>query len=149
MLTGKLVRVRYARNKLVPLYVEASDPGLQAFAEQILLVYRSSVGRTRGEIAEELSDLIPEGPRGLLPAGLAKLLEDRCEFEVASDHPPDELREAAFKAAAIHRAESAKSGVPFERNTVLNEVAGSLSLALSPEQIERSLFADLKDEQRV
>jgi predicted nuclease of restriction endonuclease-like RecB superfamily len=149
MLTGKLVRVRHARNKLVPLYVDASDSGLQALAEQLLLAYRASSGRTRGEIADELSDLIPEGPRGLLPAGLAKLLEDRCEFEVAADHPPDVLREAAFKAAAIHRSEAAKTGVPFNRDSVLAEVAGSMSLTLSPEQIERSLFADLKDEQRV
>jgi predicted nuclease of restriction endonuclease-like RecB superfamily len=149
MLTGKLVRVRHARNKLIALYVDASDPGLLAFAEQILLAYRSSVGRTRGEIAEDLSDLIPEGPRGLLPAGLAKLLEDRCEFEVSADHPPDELREAAFKVAAIHRAEAAKNGKPFDRNAVLAEAAESLSLTLYPEQFDRSLFADLKDEQRV
>ena len=66
----------------------------------MLLAYRGAAGRTRGEIADELTDLIPEGPRGLCPAGLAKLLEDRCEFEVAADHPPDELREAVFKAAA-------------------------------------------------
>ncbi len=149
MLTGKLVRVRHARNKLVPLYVEPADQGLLALAEQLLLAYRSAPGRTRGEIAEDLSDLIPEGPRGLLPAGLAKLLEDRCEFEVTADHPPDELREAVFKVAALGRAEAAKAGVPFDRNAVLSEVAGQLSLTLTPEQIDRSLFADLKDEQRV
>jgi predicted nuclease of restriction endonuclease-like RecB superfamily len=149
MLTGKLIRVRQARNKLVPLYVDASQPAMQALAEQVLLAYRSSAGRTRGEIAEELSDLIPEGPHGLLPAGLAKLLEDRCDFEVTSDHPPDELREAAFRSAAIHRAEASRAGVPFDRNAVLEEVASSLGGVLSTEQIERSLFADLKDEQRI
>jgi uncharacterized protein len=149
MLTGKLVRVRYARTKLLPLYVDPADPGLIELAEQMLLAYRNSPGRTRGEIAEELSDLIPEGPRGLLPAGLAKLLEDRCEFEVAADHPPEALREAVFRAAAAGRAEAAEKGVPFDRTAVLKEVAEGLSLTLTPEQIERSLFADLKDEQRV
>ena len=149
MLTGKLVRVRHARNKLVPLYVDATDPGLLALAEQILLAYRSAIGRTRGEIEDDLSDLTPEGPRGLLPAGLAKLLEDRCEFEVSSDHAPDVLREAAFKCAALLRVSASRAGVPFDRNTVLNEIAESLSLNLSPAQIDRSLFADLKAEQRV
>jgi predicted nuclease of restriction endonuclease-like RecB superfamily len=149
MLTGKLVRVRHAKNKLVPLYVEPSDSSLVALAEQLLLVYRSAAGRTRGEIEEDLKDFIPEGPRGLLPAGLAKLLEDRCEFEVESEHPPGDLREAAFKAAAIARAEAAKAGTPFDRRAVLQGVAESLSLTLTPEQIDRSLFADLKDEQRV
>lgn len=149
MLTGKLVRVRHARNKLVPLYVEPADSSLKALAEQIVLAYRSAPGRTRGEIADDLSDLIPEGPRGLLPGGLAKLLEDRCEFEVAADHPPDALREAVFTAAATARAAAAKAGTPFDRTAVLAEVADSLSLTLTPEQIDRSLFADLKDEQRV
>ncbi len=149
MLTGKLIRVRHAKNKLVPLYVEPADSSLVALAEQLLLAYRSSPGRTRGEIADDLTDFIPEGPRGLLPAGLAKLLEDRCEFEVEADHPPGELREAVFSAAAVARAEAAQSELPFDRNQVLTEVASSLSLTLTPEQIDRTLFADLKDEQRV
>lgn len=149
MLTGKLVRVRHAKNKLVPLYVEPSDSTLVALAEQLVLAYRASPGRTRGEIADDLSDFIPEGPRGLLPGGLAKLLEDRCEFEVEAEHPPDALREAVFKAAATARAEAAQAGKSFDRSAVLQEVAESLSLTLTPEQIDRSLFADLKDEQRV
>ena len=105
MLTGKLVRVRHAKNKLIPLYLDPGDDDCSALAEQLLLAYRTSAGRTRGEIEEDLTDLIPEGPRGLVPAGLAKLLEDRCEFEVAADHPPDELREAVFTLAAQHRAD--------------------------------------------
>lgn len=149
MLTGKLIRVRHAKNRLVPLYVEPDDSGLRGLAEQILLAYRSGPGRTRGEIADDLTDLIPEGPRGLLPAGLAKLLEDRCEFEVAAEHPPEELRAAAFRAAAIHRAAAAQAGIPFDRDAVLAEIAAQLSLTLTPEQVDRSLFADLKDEQRV
>src|SRR5262245_28736544 len=149
MLTGKLVRVRHAKNKLVPLYVPPADEGLLALAEQIILAYRNSPGRTRGEIDDDLRDYIPEGPRGLLPGGLAKLCEDRCEFEVAADHPPDELRQAVFKAAALARAEAAKAKKPFDRNAVMSEVAEELSLTLDAEQIDRSLFADLKDEQRV
>ena len=144
-----MVRVRHAKNKLVPLYVEPREESLVALAEQLLLAYRGSPGRTRGEIEDEFTDLIPEGPRGLLPAGLAKLLEDRCEFEVAADHPPDQLREAIFKAAATHRAEAANAQRPVDRAAVLKQVAEELSLALTPEQIDRSLFADLKNEQRV
>jgi predicted nuclease of restriction endonuclease-like RecB superfamily len=149
MLNGKLVRVRYAKNKLVPLYIDPRDEVTLALAEQIVLAYRMAPGRTRGEIEDELADYIPEGPRGLLPGGFAKLCEDRCEFEVTADHPPDELREAVFRAAAKARAAVGDTLAPFDRVAVLAEVAESLSLDLTPEQIDRSLFADLKDEQRV
>src|SRR3954466_3031660 len=108
MLTGKMVRVRHAKNRLIPQYLNATDESLLALAEQLLLAYRNAPGRTRGEIEEDLGDLIPEGPRGLLPGGLAKLLEDRCEFEVSADHPPDELREAVFKTDRAARAETAR-----------------------------------------
>lgn len=147
MLTGKLVRVRHARNRLVPLYLEATDPHWLGVAESLLLAYRDAAGRTRGEIAEELVDVVGEGPRSLVPQGLAKLCEDRCEFEIASDQPPEALREVVFRLAAEQRAESAKSRTPFDRSAVISTAATELKL--NPEQIERSLFADLKDEQRV
>ena len=35
--------------------------------------------------------------------GLAKVLEDRAEFEVVADVPPDEVREKVFTAAAEYR----------------------------------------------
>src|SRR5437660_6208330 len=123
MLTGKLVRVRHARNRLLPQYLDTANEGWLALAEQLLFAYRSAPGRTRGEIEEELAPLVGEGPQSLLHQGLAKLLEDRCEFEVASDHPPDEIREAVFRAAAVHRAETAGSQRPFDRAAVLAEVS--------------------------
>ncbi|MCS6865384.1 MAG: DUF790 family protein [Gemmataceae bacterium] len=149
MLTGKLVRVRHAKNRLVPLYVEPTDAGLLGLAEQILWVYRSALGRTRGEIDDELKDFIPEGPRGLLPLGLAKLCEDRCQFEIAADYPPEDLRDAVFHAAALARAQAATQHRSFDRQAVLTDIATRLSLTLTAEQIDQSLFADLKAEQRV
>ncbi len=147
MLTGKLVRVRHARNKLVPLYLEPTDPVWVGVAEQLLFAFRSSPGRTRGEILDELSDLIGEGPRSLVHKGLCDLLEDRCEFEVTSEHPPEAIREAIFRAAVRHRVAAAAAEIPFDRNVVVARVANEM--ALSVEQIEQGLFADLKDERRV
>ncbi|HJZ57782.1 MAG TPA: DUF790 family protein [Gemmataceae bacterium] len=147
MLTGKLVRVRHARNKLLPMYLDPESESWKGVAEQLLFGFRQAAGRTRGEIEEELADVVGEGPRALVHQGLAKLLEDRCEFEVTSDHPPDEIREAVFRAAALHRCESAKTRTPFDRSAVIAEVSNELKL--NPEQIEQGLFADLKDEQRV
>lgn len=147
MLTGKQVRVRHARNKLVPLYLDPHSDHWLGVAARLLRLYCDSPGRTRGEMAEALADLVGDGPTQLVHQGLAKLLEDRCEFEVASDTPPDQLREHVFKAAAEARAEAVRAKVPFDRTAVLDQVAREL--AVTPQQVEVGLFADLKDEQRV
>lgn len=144
MLTGKLVRVRHARNKLVPLYLDPADRSWLGVAEQLLFAFRGAPGQTRGEVWAELADVVGEGPRSLVHQGLADLLENRCEFEVTADHPPEELRDAAFRAAVTHRQ---KVGAAFDRTAVLAEVGAALNL--SAEQVELSLFADLKDERRV
>jgi predicted nuclease of restriction endonuclease-like RecB superfamily len=146
MLTGKLVRVRHARNKLVPLYLDPRDKNWLGVAEQLLAAFREAPGRTRGELEAELADVAGEGPRQLVHQGLAKLLEDRCEFEVASDVPPEKVREAAFRVAAAHHA-AARADRPFDRDAVLAAVAAELKLL--PEQVDQALFADLRDEQRI
>src|SRR5438105_2066255 len=103
MLTGKLVRVRYARDRILPCYLDVTDPALQEAAERLLELFRSQGERTRGELEEEVREAIGSDPGQLVHQGLVKLLEDRCEFEVMSGHPPDELRELVFHAAMAQR----------------------------------------------
>src|SRR5436305_3901186 len=133
MLTGKLVRVRHARNKLVPHYLNARDPIWLGVADQLLSVFREAPGRTRGDLEAELADLVGDGPGQLVHQGLAKLLEDRCETEVSADVPPDQVREAVFRTSAQHHAAAMKAGAPFDRGVVLAALADELKLA--PQQV--------------
>ncbi|HEY1381250.1 MAG TPA: DUF790 family protein [Gemmataceae bacterium] len=142
MLTGSLVRVRHARNRIVPVYAKVDDPANLALAERLIDNFRGQEWRTRGEIQEDLAAAFGDAPLSFLQQGLAKLLEDRCEFEVVAEHAPDKLREAAFRASAAARAAG-----PFDRAAVLAAVAAELNL--SPEEVEGGLFADLKSEQRL
>src|SRR6516225_715860 len=145
MLTGKLVRVRYARDRIVPCYVNAGDPAWLEVAERLRGLFHGQEGRTRGELEADLRETFGDDPAQLVHQGLAKLLEDRCEFEVVAGHPPERLREAVFLAAARRRKES--QAAPFDRQAVLQDVAGELGL--SPETVDQGLFADLKSEQRL
>ncbi|MGH7170426.1 MAG: DUF790 family protein, partial [Gemmataceae bacterium] len=151
MLTGKMVSVRYARDRIIPRYLDVSDPGWLEVAERLLTLFRGQEGRTRGELEEEQSELFGDDPSQLVHQGLAKLLEDRCEFEVVSGHPPEAIRAAVFRAATRSRlASTAGEDVPqagFERDAVLREAANELSL--TPDTVEQGLFADLKSEQRL
>src|SRR6476620_10162821 len=100
MLTGKQVRVRFARDKILPQYLDTRDAEWLGVAEELLGVFRSSQGAARGQVDAEIEELFGDLPQPLIHNGLAKLLEDRCEFEVDSPLPPDEVRDAVFVAAA-------------------------------------------------
>ncbi|HEY7330230.1 MAG TPA: DUF790 family protein [Gemmataceae bacterium] len=151
MLTGKMVAVRYARDRIMPRYIDVSDPGWLEVAERLLTLFRGQEGRTRGELEEDQLELFGEGPSQIVHQGLAKLLEDRCEFEVVSGHPPEEIRATVFRMAALHRLAPADPNEViekrFDRQAVLDEAARELSLM--PQTLEQGLFADLKSEQRL
>jgi predicted nuclease of restriction endonuclease-like RecB superfamily len=146
-----MVSVRYARDRILPRYIDVNDPGWREVAERMLTVFRGQDDRTRGELEEELGELFGEGPSQLVHQGLAKLLEDRCEFEIDSGHPPEIIRAAVFKTATRERMALASPerdlDSHFRRDKVLTEVARELEL--TPEAVEQGLFADLKSEQRL
>jgi uncharacterized protein len=154
MLTGKMVRVKHARDRIIPYYLDTDSDTWREVAEVLLEVFRGKEGVTRGEIEEEIEDTFGSDPGQLVHQGLCKLLEDRCEFEVVSGHPPDQLRDAVFRAAAFQRAALGPAeGLPdtpapaFDRNLAIQQVARDLGLPV--EQVEAGLYADLRTEQRL
>ena len=160
MLTGKMVRVRYARDRIVPHYIDGADPAWVETAERLLELFRGQEGKTRGQLEDEQREAFGDDPGQLVHQGLVKLLADRCEFEVSADHPPEQLRVAVFRAATRRRKDAVLgAGSPandddlrnavaaFDRAAVLQEVAAELGL--TPEAVDQGLFADLKSEQRL
>jgi predicted nuclease of restriction endonuclease-like RecB superfamily len=156
MLTSNLVRVRFVRQRIVPVYLEVHDPAWLEVAERLLEMFRAQEGRTRGELEEDIKETFGGDPSQLVHQGLAKLLEDRCEFEVVSGHPPEQLREQVFTAATQWRRENRGDETSldptvlnrgFDRNAILREVADRLGM--TPEAVDQGLFADLKSDQRL
>ena len=162
MLTGDLVRVRISKERVIPLYLNRESPQWLEAAESLLAIFREGVGMTRGEIEEEIDDLFGgEGQATLVHRGLAKVLEDRAEFEVVADVPPDLIREKVFTAAAEYR-KSLKAGRPEPhrsrrsgtargpRSTATRSSPPSrASSSITPETMLKGLFADLRDENRL
>jgi uncharacterized protein len=146
MLTGKMVCVRFAKDRIIPRYLDLDNPTWHEVADRLLAVFRGQEGRTRGEMEEDQREVLGDDPTQLVHQGLCKLLEDRCEFETISGHPPQELRGEVFRAAAERRKHSTLVS-PFDRTAVLAEVGAKFSV--SPDVVEHGLFADLKSEQRL
>ncbi len=149
MLTGNLVRVRSVKGRIVPLYLNRDSADWLEVAESLLLLFREGKGRTRGELEDEIHELVGDGLATLAHRGLAKVLEDRAEFEVVSAVEPEVVREAVFSAAAEHRKTLRAAGhrAPFRAERVLAESAEKLGVPV--ESIQESMFADLKDENRL
>ncbi len=145
MLTADLVRARAQGGEVVPRYVGLDDPKALDLARSLLAMFAEHVGHPRGQLEADLKDYLGTGTAFLLHRGLAKLLHDRSEFEIEAVDDPPELRQAVFRAAAdAHRGADGGVG-PFAREAVLDRVAAAR--ALSPAEVERGLYADLKDEQ--
>src|SRR5277367_6086117 len=103
MLTGNLVRVRVARNRVIPQWLDVAKPEWIAAAEQLLDIFRTQGGRSRSEIDDEIEAAFGALQDQLVYRGLAKLLEDRCDFEIEAGLPPEQIRDAVFRAAAAIR----------------------------------------------
>jgi uncharacterized protein len=103
MLTGNLVRVATSKQRIIPRYLPRDSQQWLEVAESLLMIFREGVGMTRGEIETEVDELVGEGLATLAHRGLAKVLEDRAEFEVVAEVPPETLRDKVFTAAAAHR----------------------------------------------
>jgi predicted nuclease of restriction endonuclease-like RecB superfamily len=154
MLTGDLVRVRTSKQRVTPLYIDRNSPRWLEAAESLLLLFREAVGMTRGAIENEIDELFGGGGKATqVHRGLAKILQDRAEFEVISAVAPEVIREKVFTLAAERRRQLRASGAlpglrkPFRRDEVL--AAAARELNLRPEAVLESLFADLRGENRL
>jgi predicted nuclease of restriction endonuclease-like RecB superfamily len=111
MLTGSLVRVRFARNRIIPAYIDPAEARWQLAAQQLLDLFRGQEGRTRGELEADVEEAFGGDAGQLVHRGLAKLLEDRCEFETVSGQPPEKIRDVVFRLAARERVAASKQSV--------------------------------------
>lgn len=149
MLTADLLRVRTYKGEIRPRYIDASHPEALALAARLIEIFAAHEGRPRHELDEELKDFLGTGTDFLLHRALAKLLHDRSTFDTAAPADPEELRRAAFEAAvaAWRRPHDPDDPHPFrfDREAVLGEAAAGLGFATA--DLERGLYADLKDEQ--
>ncbi|MEM6792645.1 MAG: DUF790 family protein [Acidobacteriota bacterium] len=150
MLTSDLVLARVYKKKVRPRYVSDRDPELLEMAGQLIEIFEAHRGRSRQALDAELAELLGTGTDFQLHRGLAKLLQDRCEFEADSRIDPERIRESVFRQSAelYQRAgppQDDASPFSFDRADALERAAAELELAV--EEVERGLYADLKTEQ--
>lgn len=146
MLTADLVRVRVKKGELVPAFVDPADERLLERAEELLDLFREGVGRTRGELEEDVVTLVGDGTDHKLVKGLVKVLTDQADFAVSAPVDPVALRAAVFREAARR---GPISPVPLEGRVTAADVYRSVAEALGVDAaaLPGALFADHDDRQ--
>ncbi|HEY4016025.1 MAG TPA: DUF790 family protein [Polyangiaceae bacterium] len=113
----------------------------RVLADALIEAARAHVGRTRDDLAAGI-DAVDVGPREhRLKSALAKLIEDRCEFDANESVDSEEMRRVVFTRASAARANLAVSE-RLDRRAILEEVARERGGP--PEAIEHALFSDLR-----
>ena len=137
MLTKDLLRVSRAGGGY---HLQFAGREHRPLAAKLLGTYQGHVDHTAGELEDALTALEREADDFKLVRGFAKLLEYDATFETRAPREPERARRSAFEAA-----ESVGVVTPAEREEAIGRAASGL--AVPPEDIEASLFADLEDRQ--
>lgn len=151
MLSKEHLRVQVRGRELVPRWVDPTAAAPLRRAGALLDLLREAVeGRwTRGQVEEEITDLVGDGRDHRLVRGLAKLLVDKTVFGVSSPVTPRELRAEVFRRARE------VGPLALERSLldrpVAEEVLAEVGAAhgLTAGQVAEALYADLRTAQRV
>jgi predicted nuclease of restriction endonuclease-like RecB superfamily len=142
LLTGDLVRARRKGGLLVPRFLDAATRArVLPLAEALVAIPPAMLGSSRDEVSAAISALSFPARDRVVGLGLAKLVEDRSEYEVAEGIDPENIRREVFlEAAAAHKALDVRGELDRER--VLADVGARLGL--TPEAVEKGLYADLR-----
>jgi len=132
LLPERLLLHDVAGDAILPRYLTARD---EPWLASLLRIARLHVGRLRRELDGRLRDELPaQAPRDAMRLA-SRVLLDACAREPATGPRPSVVRRMAYAERADSRA---------SREAVVASVARRL--AVEPEAIERSLYADLPAE---
>lgn len=143
MLTGNLLLHTRRQGRIIPRMVDPADRQLLAGAQALLELADAFQGRRRGELEEAMEDVALPGVQAKVARGLARLVLDRCEFEMGGAADPVALRRDLFDAAAQAWREEGAEELPKWRERVMARVAGTHNLAAA--DAENILYADLAE----
>lgn len=139
-----LQRFKIDGGQISPQYV-ALTPAIETIASQLLDCFRYAPGTLYGDLCDSLEDLCVASPRHRLLRGMIHVLESRLVFDGSLKIDPEKLRESLFMRAGKMGSEVFLD--PECRKEILQATASECGI--SAHDIERGLYADLKDERKI
>ncbi len=146
MLTGNLIRVRLESGHIGPSFIATDSRRYLERAQLIIDMTNKAVesGATRGELFRHLEEeVVGCGVDHRLSRGLVKVVMDRCLFDVKSPLEPQQLRARLFSMGPVAR----RTGPDARPDAAMCFRELARELGCEPTDVERGLFADLKENQ--
>lgn len=131
---GKELRLLSLGGELRRRAVELAELAIQAA--------HASIGESRDDLHAEWSSIGVAPREKRLLAGLQKLVEEACEFEV-----PDGVEASDVRRDVFTRSAEARRAGGFDRAAVLADVAAARGMSVP--ELDAALFADLRGAQRL
>jgi len=149
MLTADLARSRTDGDTVTPLFVDPDDDRYQQTAAELIDIFTEHLGEPKGELEATIDELTIADTDYKIVQGLAKLLQDECEFEVIAPVDPQEIRRRLF--------EKANDSYPVVRQPTLGDDTQPLDiysnvadrLGISLEECYKGMYADLDENKRL
>ena len=149
MLTADLARSRTRDGTIQPLFIDADDERYRETAAELIQVFDEHMGEPKGELEETVDQLTIADTDYKIVQGLAKLLQDECEFETVAGADPRKIRQRLFEKAnkSYPIVRQPTLGEDTQRLEVYSTVADQLGISLG--ECYRGMHADLEDNKRL
>ncbi len=134
---------KYSGDSLVPKRL-ALKPANLSTAQMLIDLFQSAVGKTQGELDQQLHIEEGEGTDYRVKRGLAHILRNSFStFEIVSPLEPTELRDRIFTFAATRAATPANAEQHL--TTLAAQLTQELDKPIEPVHIRQGLYADLQE----
>lgn len=143
MLPSDLLIHRQNGEEIIPKRLKIDDKHLE-LAIDLITCFEDAVGKTQGELDNQLLDFEGDRPDYRLIRGLVHILKSSfCNFEVVSPLEPQELRQRVFTLSAQSVPSSQASTQTL--STLADQLSKQLNREVIPDQIRTGLYADLQE----
>lgn len=144
MISTRWLRVRQWEGRVRPMYLNVGSQEMLERAGEAIGLYVQHRECSRGELSEATAILLRNPGDPKIVRGFLDVLEDRSTFSSPSGVDPVLLRQRVFQEGA----RGFPVGTP-GREDARREILGTVGreFDLAPDQVESSLFSDLKDQQ--
>ncbi len=146
MLTSDLIRYKVTDGEVVPAYITRRESSRYLrVGEDLIRIYRSSFGLTKGEIRRRLEDYESTSTEYRVFRGLSKLLEEKATFSPPHQWNYPQIREKVFSKAAKAYPIVTQPDLLYQtrREEVLEPIAEDLGVAT--QELEDDLYGDLPE----